>query len=152
MSTSDRGGEGVVNELDDDLADLNDLDVTWGFDLDAFVQEIAQQPPAAGEAGDETPEAMGSSQEGAVDASSVPAGRAESDSNVASASFTGQGNGEDPPAVLSGRPAHELSSWGRLPPTARGRTRDQSHRLEGEPAVHQERMNDGATDALLAVG
>ena len=34
-STSDGGGVGVVDELDDGLAHLNDLDVTWEFDLDA---------------------------------------------------------------------------------------------------------------------
>ena len=35
-STSDRGGGGVADEPDDGLAHLNNLDVTWGFDLDAF--------------------------------------------------------------------------------------------------------------------
>ena len=103
VSTSDRGGKGVVDELDAGLAHLNDLYLSWGFDLDAFVQERAQQAPAAGEVRDgiaetmdssqgdavesssapigkaETAETMGSSQEGAVDTSSVPAGRAESD-------------------------------------------------------------------------
>jgi len=156
-STSDQGGGGVVHELDKGLARLNDLDLTWGFDLDAFLEERAQQAPAAGDAGDgnsetmgssqggavdassapvgrvETAETIGSSQGGAVDASSVPAGRAESDPGEASASDTDQGNGEDPPAVLSGRVAHE-SSWGRLPATVRGRTRGQSQHLEGEPA------------------
>ena len=155
-----------MDALDDDLAHLNVLDVTWGFDLDAFLQERARQAPAPGEAGDgtaetmdssqgravdassaligtaTTPETMGSSRGvavdapsapmrraeiaetmgsclgGAVDASSVPAGRAESDPGAASASDTGQGNGEDPPAVLSGRPAHDPSSWGRLPDSA----------------------------------
>ena len=42
---------GVVDELDDGLAHLHDLNVTWGFDLDAFMQVRAQQAPAAGEAG-----------------------------------------------------------------------------------------------------
>ena len=40
-STSNRGGGGVVDELEDGLTHLNDLDVTWGFDLDAFLQERA---------------------------------------------------------------------------------------------------------------
>ena len=173
-STSDQGGRGVVDELDDGLARLNDLDLTWGFDLDAFLEERAQQAPAAGDAGDgtdetmgssrggavnassapvgrvETAETMGSSQGGAVDASSVPAGRAESDPGEAPASDTDQGNGEDPPAVLSGRAAHELSSWGWLPATVRGRTRAQSQRLEGEPAGGQLRMRPEVADALLA--
>ena len=173
-STSDQGGRGVVDELDDGLARLNDLDLTWGFDLDAFLEERAQQAPAAGDAGDgtaetmgssrggavdassapvgrvETAETMGSSQGGAVDASSVPAGRAESDPGEAPASDTNQGNGEDPPAVLSGRAAHELSSWGWLPATVRGRTRAQSQRLEGEPAGGQLRMRPEVADALLA--
>ena len=69
VSTSDRGGGGVMNKLDDGLSRLNDLDVTWGFDPDAFMQERAQQTPAAGEAGGETPETMSSSQGSAVDAS-----------------------------------------------------------------------------------
>ena len=90
----------MVDQLDDGLARLNDLDVTWGFDLDAFLQERAQQAPAAGDAGDGTVEAMGSSR-GGVDASSVSAGRAESDSGASAASDADQGNGEDPPAVLS---------------------------------------------------
>ena len=33
---------GVVDEPDDGLAHLNDLDVTWGFDLAAFLQECTQ--------------------------------------------------------------------------------------------------------------
>ena len=93
---------------------------------------------------------MGSSKGGAVDASSVPAGRAESDPDVAAASDTDQGNGEDSPAVLSGRAAHDLSSWGRLPATVRGQTRGQSQRLEAKPAEEQYRLNPEVADALLA--
>ena len=63
----------------------------------------------------ETVGTMGSSQGAVVVASSVPAGRAESDSG-ASAAF--------------GRAAHEPSCWGRLPPTVRGRTRGQSQMLK----------------------
>ena len=58
VSTSDRGGEGAMDELDDGLARLNDLDVTWGLNLDASLQKRAQQAPAAGEAGDGTAETM----------------------------------------------------------------------------------------------
>ena len=111
------------------LDPLVDLDLTWGFDLHAFLRERSQETPAAGDAGDEavetmdssqggavdaysvptgraeTVETINSSQGGAVDASSVPAGRAESDSGASAASGTDQGNGEDPPAVLSGRAA-----------------------------------------------
>ena len=61
----------------------------------------------------ETVEMMGSSQGGAVDACSVPAGRVESGSGASTASGTDQGNYKDLPTVLSGRSAHELSSWGR---------------------------------------
>ena len=145
-----------------------------GFWSGRVSEERAQQASAAGEAGDgtaktmgssqggavdassapkgivETAETMGSSQGGVVNASSVPAGRAESDPGAASASDTGERNGEDPPAVLLGRSTHELSSWRRSPPTVRGWTRGQSQRLEGEPAVHQLRMNDEVADALLA--
>ena len=77
MSTSDRGGGGVVGELDHGLAHLNDPDVTWGFDLKLFLQERAQQAPAVGEASDEIPETISLSHGGAVDASSAPKVRAE---------------------------------------------------------------------------
>eukprot|EP00904_Undaria_pinnatifida_P004473 jgi/Undpi1/14026/HiC_scaffold_9.g03677.m1 len=149
---------GVMDEQDEGLARLTDLDVTWGFDLHAFLrdrsqetpaasdagdlhaclQERSQEEPVAGDDGDGTAETIDSSQGGAVDASSVPAGRAEkvetmgssqggavdassvqtrgaeSSSDASAASGTDQGNGEDSPAALSGRAAHELSSWGRL--------------------------------------
>ena len=46
--TSDRGGGGVVDELDDGLAHLNDLDVPWGFDLKAVCKSAHNRhlPPA----------------------------------------------------------------------------------------------------------
>ena len=50
----------------------------------------------------------------------------------------------------SGRAAHELSSWGRLPATVRGRTRGQTQRLEGEPAQRQLRILPEVVDVLLA--
>ena len=176
-STSGRGRGAVMDEQDEGLDRLTDLDVTWRFDLHAFVRGLSQETPAAGGAGDGTAETMGSSQGGAVDAFSVPAGRtetvemmdssqggavnassvpagraetiemtvssqggagyalsvpagrAESNSSASAASGTDQGNGDDPPAILSEREAHELSSWGRLLPTIRGRTRCQSRRL-----------------------
>ena len=73
-NTSDQGGGGLVDKLDDDLADLNDLNATLGFDFDAFLQERRQQAPAAGHAGNRKSETIGSSQGGAMDASSTPAG------------------------------------------------------------------------------
>ena len=85
-----------------------------------------------------------------MDASSVLAGRAESDSGASATSGTDQVNGEDPPAVLSGRSAHELSSWGPLPATVRVRTRGQSQRLEGEPAEEKYWLDPEVADALLA--
>ena len=81
----------------------------------------------------ETAERMDSSQGGAMDASSVPTERTESDPG-ASAACIDQENGDDLPAVLSGREAHELSSWGWLPPTVMGRTRGQSRCLQNESA------------------
>ena len=89
----------MVDELDDGLAHLNDLDVTWGFDLDAFMQERTQQVPAAGEAGDETPETMGSSQGGAVDASSAPRGRAKTADTMGSS----EGDAVDASSIPAGR-------------------------------------------------
>ena len=85
-STSDRGEGGVIDEQDEGLDRLTDLDVTWGFDLHAFLQERSQEAPTAGDAGDGTVEPMGWSQGGRGDASSVPAGRAESDSGASVAS------------------------------------------------------------------
>ena len=98
----------------------------------------------------ETAGAMELYQGGAVDASSIPARRAESDPGAASISNTGQGNGEPPPAILSGRLAPELSSWGRLPPTVRDLTWGHGQRLGDEPVVNQLRVDKGAADALLA--
>ena len=94
-STLDRGVGGVMDEQDEGLARLTDLDVTWVFDLHAFLraclqktraagdagdlhaclQERSQEAPVAGDAGDGIAETMSSSQGGAVDASPVPAGR-----------------------------------------------------------------------------
>ena len=137
----------------------------------AFLQERAPQASAAGDAGDGTAQTMGSCEGGAVDASSAPAGsaetvetlgssergvdvssaptgkaeivektgscqggvgassvpaeRAESNPGASAASGTDQENGDVPPAVQSGRAAYELSRWGRLPATVRGRTRGQ---------------------------
>lgn len=148
--TSGRGSGGVVDKLDDGLTRLNDLELTWGFDVDAVLGEGAQQAPATADAGDGTAETMPSSQEGAVDIFSVPAETAERDPRGTSASDSGQRNGEDPLAVLSGREAHELSSWERLSATGRNRTRGQNQRLEGEPAGRRPRMQHDAMDALLA--
>ena len=67
----------LVDELDDDVAHLNNLNATSDFDLDAFLQERRQQAPAAGDAGDGKAVTIGSSQGGAVDSSSAPAWVAE---------------------------------------------------------------------------
>ena len=96
----------------------------------------------------ETVETMNSSQGGAVDVPSVPAGRAEGGSDASAASGTDQGDGKVPPAVLSGRAAHELSSWGRPPPTVMGRTRGQSHRLQDESAQRQRVIEDAMSAAV----
>lgn len=93
---------------------------------------------------------MGLSQGGAVETSSVPEGKAESDPVEASISDTDQGSGEDPPAVLSEREAHELINWGRLPATVGGRDRGQSQRLKGERARHQPGMKSEVAVAMVA--
>ena len=76
-STADRGGRGVMDEQDEVLNRLTDLDVTWRVGLHAFSWGRSQETPVAGNAGDRTVKTMDSSQGGAVDASSVPAWRAE---------------------------------------------------------------------------
>ena len=105
-----------MDEKDEDVARLTDLDVRWGFDLTAALRERSQETPAAGDAGDlhaclqenlqeapvagnsgdGTAETMGSSEGGAVNASSLPAGRAESGSDAWAASGTDRGKSERP--------------------------------------------------------
>ena len=81
----------MTDEQDIGVDRLTDLDVAWRFDLHAFLRERSQETPAAGDAGDGTTETMDSSQGRAVDASSVPAGRGESDSDTSAASIRGNG-------------------------------------------------------------
>ena len=83
-----------------------------------------------------------------MDASSVPEGRADSGSDASAVSGTDQGNGEGSPAVVSGRAAHELSSWGRLPPTVMGRTLGQSQRLQDESAQSQRVIEEAMSAAV----
>ena len=40
---------GMMDDQDEDLARLTDLDVTWGFDRHAFLQERSQETPVAGD-------------------------------------------------------------------------------------------------------
>ena len=104
--------------------------MTWGFDLDVFLRERTQQASATGDADDGIAGTIGLSEGGAVGILSAPAGRADSDSSAASIPDTDLGCREDPPAVLSGKAAHELSDyWGRLPATVWGRPRGKSQRL-----------------------
>ena len=51
-STSDRGVGGGMDEQNEGLARLTDLDVTWGFDLHAFLRDRSLEAPAADDAGD----------------------------------------------------------------------------------------------------
>ena len=141
-------------------------------DLHACLQKRSQEAPVAGNAGDgtaetidspqgravgassvpagkaETVETMDSPQGGAVDASSVPAERAENGSGASAAPRTDQGNDERPPADLSGRAVHELSSGGRLPSTVLGRIRGQSQRLQDESAQRQHVIDDAMSAAV----
>ena len=121
----------VVDELDNGLARLNDLDVTWGFDLDAFLQERAQQAPAV--CG--TAETLCSSQRGAADASSAPAGTAETVDTMGSS----QG-AWTPPRSRQGGPK-QSRRWVRLkgawtPPRSRqgGSKATWSHQQPPAPA------------------
>ena len=73
-----------MGEQDGGLYRPNDLDLTWGFDLHPFFRGRSQEEPAAGDAGNGTAETMDLSQGGAVDASSVPTGWAETVETVGS--------------------------------------------------------------------
>ena len=117
------------------------------------MQESRHQALAAGDADDGKAKTIGSSQGGAVDASSAPARRAGSETigsprggkvdassapaekaenDLSAASTFDQGNAEISPAVLPGREQDKLSDWGRPPVAVQGRTtRGQSRRLEG---------------------
>ena len=64
----------MSDELIDDLAHMNDLDLPWGFDWGAFLRERTQQARAVGEAAG-TLKTIGSSQGGVVDVSSARQGR-----------------------------------------------------------------------------
>ena len=111
-----------MGEQDEELARLTDLDVTWGFDLYAFSRDRSQETPAAGDAGDlhaclqelqqgapvvgnagdGTAETMDSSQGGAVDASSVPAGRAKTVETIDASKDPSKGGAVDASSVLVG--------------------------------------------------
>lgn len=114
---------GAVDERDGDLGHMNDLNVARWFGLDTGLPERAQEANAAGDACNRTCETIGSSQAGAVDAPSALEGIVDGDPSAASTSDTDEGDGEDPPAVLSRRSAHELSDcWERPPATLKHRT------------------------------
>lgn len=89
----------MVDTLDDGLSRLNVLGVAWGFDLDSFSHKRAQQAPTTGDTDDGTAETMGVSQGGAVEASSVHAGRTETAEMMGSF----QGGAVDAPLVPAGR-------------------------------------------------
>ena len=136
-------GGGVTDEQDEGLARLTDLDVAWGFELHAFLGERSQETPAAGNAGnlharlqersqetpvtgdavDRTTEKMESSQGGAVDASSVPAGRTEMVKTMDSS----QGGAVDAPAVPAGR----AEKWLRRISSLRHRPRERRRSPRG---------------------
>lgn len=82
-STWDQGRGVVVDELGYDLAQLDDLNVVWECDLDAFLRERTQHVSATGDADDGIHETMCPSEWGAVDTPWTLAGRADNDSTVA---------------------------------------------------------------------
>ena len=119
--STDRGGAGVVDELDDSPAQMSNLDVTWRLDLGAFLQERAQQAPLERQAGDGTAETMGSFQGGAVGASLTPIGRAEtadpmglSQRGAAGASSVPAERAESDPALH--QPPKPAKKTVRIPP------------------------------------
>ena len=98
-STSRQDGGVMTDEQDEGLDRLTDLLVTWGFDLHAFLRKRLQETPATGDAGDGTAETMDTSQRGVVDASPVPAGRAETVETMDSS----QGGAVNASSVPAGR-------------------------------------------------
>ena len=70
------------------------------------------------------------------------------DSGTLAASGTDQGNGDDSPAVLSGRAAYELSSCGHLPPVEGDRSRGQSQCLQGDYVQRQRAIEDAMSAAV----
>lgn len=64
-----------MDELDDGLARLNKLELTWGFELGAIWGDRTQQAPCTGDTVDGRAELTGLSQGSAVGASSVRVGR-----------------------------------------------------------------------------
>ena len=115
---------------------MTDLDVTWGFDLHAFLQERSQKTPVAGDSGDGTAEMMDSSQKSAMDASPVPLGRAQTAETMDSP----QGGTMDAPRSRRGGPK-QLRRWINLkgarwtPPWSRqgGSTASQAHQHPPAP-------------------
>lgn len=97
---------GVADKLDDYIAQMGDLDVPWGFDLEAVLGERTRQAPGANEAADGTAEKTGWSQGGVVGAPSAPAGRVNSDPSATSTADTDQRNGADSPTVC-----HKLGDY-----------------------------------------
>ena len=71
-------GSESINMHDEGLKRMIDLDVTWGFYLPTVMRERCKETPAAVDAGDGTVETMESFKRNTMDASSVPAGTAES--------------------------------------------------------------------------
>ena len=84
-----------------------------------------------------------------MDASSVPAGRAEATRVQHPPPTPTKGTARIPPrSCREGQ--RTSSSWGRLLPTVRGCSQGQSQRLEGEPAEHQlRRMNPEVAERCL---
>ena len=129
----------VADDVIDDLAHVNHLDLTWGYFLDAFLRERAQQAPDVGEAGGRTLETIGSSQGGAVDVSSAPAGRAETETIGLS-----YGGAVDAPSVPAGR-ADSDPGAASIPTPTKGTVRTLTRYCRGGPRTSLA-AGDGSRD------
>lgn len=139
---------GVVNELDNYLARMEDLQRRWHFDVDirAHSTYLRLARPAAEDWGP-----LASSEGDKMPTPAAPTHSLFCNARVALTADTDQGSAYDPLLFVSGRGAAELSDyWARCPGTARGRNKDHIQRPDSEhPAGRHLRVNPEVEESRL---